>query len=499
MHVTGVPEALFPRVLSQRAFTDAGTFTVRDFVRVLFKHKLLIAFVAVLVTASVAAGLLYLPPVYEAEAKLLVRTEQLGNLSVFSGIAAYREPHESDPVPRKLETEMEVLTTRELSERVVDRLGLSWHDANHKPLNFMLRPVAEVYDRLLAKWFGVPVDPDQYGREATVKAFNESIVVAPTKSRSSETTSNVIKVQIRASKADVAQKGLQTLLDEYVGYSVEQSRRIGEAAVALVSDRLRAARTELASAEGGLRRFLAERGDTLTSRSAAANRNPAAAAGDGMVTPGSADPSRAVTLQMRLVDYELRLLEMQQTFTDRAENVRLLQQTIGDLRARVKAEQRVSANSDSTLATLQRGVRAAEQHVLLLQDKHDQLAAYLALSATEVDSRKVTEPALRPRSSEWKSKLAVGVMGAIAGIALGLGLAGYREYSDPRLQSAAAAERYLHMQVLAVIPDDDRLRWRTQPRSLDAERVGWPIPRLGALFGREGGRNEEPTLHGRQG
>ncbi len=490
MHVAGVPAALFPREFKET------TFTARDLVRVLFKYKLLIAFVAVIVTALVTAGLLYLPPVYVAEAKLLVRTEQLGNLSVFSGVAAYREPREADPVNRKLETEMEVLMTRELSERVVDRLGLGWYDVHQKPLAFMLRPVAEVYDRLVAPWFGVQVDPDKYGREAIVKALNQSIVVVPTKSRSSETTSNVIKVEIRASRADVAQKGLQTLLDEYVGYSVEQSRRVGEAAEALVIDRLRTARAELASAEDGLRRFLAERGDAVSSRRAAAI--PAAAVADSMVVPGGAEPSRAVTLQMRLVDYELRLLEMQQTFTDRAENVRLLQQTIADLRGRVRAEQRASANADSTLATLQRGVRSAERYVALLQDKHDQLSAYLALSATELDSRRVTEPALRPRSSEWKNKLVVGVMGAITGIALGLGLAGYREYADPRLQSAAAAERYLEMPVLAVIPDDDRLRWRSQPRTLDTGWGGWPIPRLGELLGRDDGRGERAS-RGRQG
>jgi len=490
MDLTSAPEALFPRDSRETAFTT------RDFVRVLFKYKVLIAFVAFFVTVLVTAGLVYLPPVYLAEAKLLVRTEQLGNLSVFSGIAAYREPRESDPVNRKLETEMEVLTTRELSERVVDRLGLGWDDVNQKPLTFMLRPVVETYDRLAAQWFGVPVDSEQYGREATVKAFNQSIVVAPVKSRSSETTSNVIKVQIRASRADVAQNGLQALLDEYVGYSIEQSNRVGEAAVALVSDRLRVARVELAGAEVALRRFLAERGDTVSSRRAVANRDPAASAADGMVTAGGTDPSRAVALQMRLVDYELRLLEMQQTFTDRAENVRLLQQTITDLRARVKAEQRMSANTDSTLATLQRRLRAAEQHVTLLQDKHDQLSAYLALSATELDSRKVIEPALRPRSSEWKNKLAVGVMGAIAGLALGLGLAGYREYSDPRLQSAAAAERYLGIQVLAVVPHDDRLRWRTPP--LDAARTGRALPKLGAVSGAEGAQNAS-IFQSRQG
>lgn len=476
----GVPQALFPRR------PDGGSaFTTRDFVRVLFKHKLSIAGVALLVTALVAAGLFYLPPVYVAEAKLLVRTEQLGNLSVFSGIAAYREPRDSDPVNRKLETEMEVLTTRELSERVVDRLGLGWDDVNQKPLTFLLRPVADVYDRLAERWLGIPVDPGKYGRDAVVKAFNESMLVAPVKSRSAETTSNVVRIELRASRADVAHRGLHTLLDEYAGYAVEQSRRTGEAAEALVSDRLRTARLELAGTEERLRRFLAEHADTVGTRRAAPALPAASVAGGGTATPGGIDPARAVTLQMRLVDYELRLLEMQQTFTDRAENVRLLQQTIADLRARVKTEQRATANTDSRLATLEREQRTAEQHVALLQNKHDQLAAYLALSATELGARTVTEPALRPRASEWKKKLVVGVMGAIAGIALGLGLAGYREYSDPRLQSASAAERYLDMPVLGVIPHDDRLRWRTRPRSLDAARSGWPVPRLGGLPERE--------------
>lgn len=438
---------------------DAGgpAFTFRDLVSILFKHRWIIIVCFAVVTVLVAAGLAMLPPTYVAEGKVLVKTEQQGNPSIFSGIAAYREPRDSDPVNRKLETEMEVLATRELSERVVRKLNLQYGQVYHKPLSHLLRPAADLFDWIKIHVFAYPEDPDTYGFKGTVKEFNASFVVQPLKSKSAETTSNMIHIQLKAPDAGTAQLALQHLLDEFVVLTVEQNEQLARDAHVLVERNLQLAARELDEAREQQRKFIAEKGATLSSRYTGTTPVLAASARDEMTgNVSSGAPTTIGVLRARLVQSELRLMELRQVFTDENENVKLAEAGVEAIRRRIETELKATAESEKTLAALDLDVKAAELQYVDLRRKLEQIALFLKLSPAQTYNRQIAEPPLLPKSSEWKTSVLVGILGAIGGLMLGLGVAGYREYSDHRLGTAEAVEHHLGLAPLAVVTQLDQ-------------------------------------------
>lgn len=428
-------------------------FTTRDLVSMLFKHRRTILLCFVLVAVLMAAGIWSLPPSYITTGKVLVKTEQQGNPSFFSGIAAYREPWESDPVNRKIETEMEMLATRGLSERVVKRLGLTYDQIYHKPLTHLLRPLGDAYDWLLTNVFGFPEDDDKYGFKGTVKEFNKSFTVEPLKSKSADTTSNMILVTLRATDPEVAQRALQTLLEEYVSLAMEQNLKLGQAAYDLVEQNMVTAQRELDAAKEREREFIAENGATLTSRfgySSPGRTGEAAEKYPGLSKAG--EQSTVGALRAHLIDMELQMIELRNVFTDNAENVKLQERAIGELKQRIDREIRRTAENEKTLAGLDLNVRTAEAQYIDLRRKLGQIALYLQLNPAEASNRLISEPPLPPKSSEWKKSLLVTILGSLAGLMVGLGIAGYREYSDHRLATPEAVEHYLGLKALLVVP-----------------------------------------------
>lgn len=442
---------------------DRLAFTTRDFVSILFKHRRVILLTFCVVGVLTAAGVWSLPQTYLAEGKVLVKTEQQGNPSFFSGIAAYREPWESDPVNRKIETEMEMLATRSLSERVVRKLGLTYDQVYHKPLTHYLRPLADAYDWVREKVFGNPQDEDKYGFKGTVKEFNKSFTVEPLKSKSADTTSNMILVTLKATDPSVARESLQTLLEEYVNLTVEQNRKLGLEAHALVERNMLSAEKELEAAKERERAFIAENGTMLATRFGGGRGRNSSDAALKEKFPGlskAAEQSTVGALRSHMIDMELQLIELRSVFTDSSENVRLQERSIAELKRRIDIELRRTAENEKVLAALDLNVRTAEAHYIDLRRKLEQIALYLQLNPAEASNRMITEPPLQPKSSEWKKSLLVTALGAMAGLLLGLGIAGYREYSDHRLSTPEAVEHYLGLKALMVVPmqDENELR-----------------------------------------
>src|SRR5215813_13122376 len=116
--------------------TEPGA-TRRDVARALFKHRWLILICFVAATTVTLIGVRMLPPTYQAKSKVLVQTEQQATPTFFSGLAAYSERRDFDPVSRRLETEMGVLGAAPLSAQVVRDLNLKWDDIYHSPLEHL--------------------------------------------------------------------------------------------------------------------------------------------------------------------------------------------------------------------------------------------------------------------------------------------------------------------------------------------------------------------------
>lgn len=439
-------------VFGPKESVDGSAFTFRDLVSILFKHCWVILGCFVLVSVLVAVGIWSLPPTYIAEGKVLVKTEQQGTPSIFSGVAAYREPLEADPVNRKLETEMEMIATRDLSERVVRKLNLTYPEVYHDPLTHLLRPVDDLVDWAKVHIFNYPPDPDAYGFKGTVKEFNASFTVEPLKSKSAETTSNVIQVTLKATDPKIAQMALQALLEEYVGQTVEQNAKMAHDAYELVQQNLQQAAEQLQARREQQRKFIADKGETLPSLYASVLPMSSDQVRDS--TTGTATNGAQTTigvLRNRLVQLQLKLIDMRETYTDDSESIKLLKQSIALVEERIRTELQATAKSEETLSALDLEVKASEQQYLDLRHKLEQIALFLSLNPAESYNRLISEPPLVPKSSEWKRSVLVTILGSLGGLLLGLGIAGYREYSDHRLSSADAIRTHLGLNPLAVV------------------------------------------------
>jgi uncharacterized protein involved in exopolysaccharide biosynthesis len=431
---------------------DAPGFTPRDFLRIVFKHWRSIATTTLLVCAVLGAGLLYLPPTYVAQAKLLVQTERQANPSFFGGIAAYREPRDSDPVIRRLETEMEMLSTRSLSEGVVRSLGLRYEDVFHPAYVGVLNSVADLYDHVQKEWLGGAAK-DRYGYGATVAAFNRCFTVAPAKSKSAETTSNIIVVTLRATDPHTAKDALQRLLDGYVDFAVGMNQSSGVEAYKVVQHDLERARLDMENAEGRLRVFFAnlpalERPADPTVRKVGYTRAGAAPE----LPPLPDDEAGVRAMRTHLVQDELRLAEARRGYQENSDTVRNLVLGIGDLRARIQKATLESAAYRTEQMRLEREMRIAEDSYSELNKKLAQIALYLAANPRQSDVRAIVEPPLAPSSSEWRKSLVIWLLGSLGGLVLGLGLAGMRAYGDHTLQGPEDVRRHLGLPLLASVP-----------------------------------------------
>lgn len=414
-----------------------SSFTGRDLLSLLFKHKIVILSTFLLVTLLVAWGLFSLPATYTSSGKVLVETEQQGNPSFFSGVASYVEQQQSDPVNRKMETEMQLVESRPIAEEVVRALNLGFWDLYHKPLVHFLAPVSEVYDAVMQKLFGVAPDPRKYGYEDTVSAFLKSFSVGPVRSKSAETTSNIVQITLRAPDARRAQSMLQKLMEHYAGHDIRLNQVAGERAYEIVEHQTQKAFHELSAAQAELQVL-------LSNRHSEERASPALTA--------ARDVETIAMIKEQLLGKQLELLEVGRNFDARSERYQTLQFAIDNLSTRLKIEESRYAESDVRLASLEREVTAAEAVYLDLKKRLAQIGLYLDMNQRQVGNRIIIEPAVEPRESSFKKDVLLAVLGSLSGLVLGLGIAGLREYTDHTLGSRDAVRRLFDMDVLGTVP-----------------------------------------------
>jgi uncharacterized protein involved in exopolysaccharide biosynthesis len=157
-------------------------------------------------------------------------------------------------------------------------------------------------------------------------------------------------------------------------------------------------------------------------------------------------------LKSETIEMQARLEEAQQLYTDQSPNVRHLAQQLAALRERLNAGVRASAALDARLERLERQRALAVERYTGLRQKLDQIQLYLQLNPVESDSRLITETPLQPYKPNIKTTVLVGLLGPMAGLLLGLMIAGLREYFDHRLQNPQEVQRFLGLDTLGIVP-----------------------------------------------
>lgn len=421
-----------------------NSITQRDILSILFKHKRIILKSFFVVTLLVSLGLMYLPPVYKAKGKILVKVERQGNPTFFSGVASYEERKQADPVNRTMETEMELVEARPIAEEVVKQLNITFSQVYHKPYIHFLTPLADAYDAVM-EVLGYPPDPLSNGFSDTVNALVESIEVAPVRSKSSETTSNIMELKIRTHDKEVAGRALQAIMEVYQKHNTIINNKAGEKAHEIIKKRKDDAYAEVVSHQFELETFVSHRknGTELQNAKKVSRRK--------VTSPG--DISSISLLKKQVIEKEMELDELMQVYSDNHIPVKQLKKAISSIKKRIAMESQHYASNDSKLRTLERKLEIAEGIYLELKRKLAQIEIYLDMNESQTQSRIIVEPPMIPRKSEWKKTLIYGVIGSFAGLILGVGFAGFREYADHRLENASEVRRYFNMEILGTIPE----------------------------------------------
>jgi uncharacterized protein involved in exopolysaccharide biosynthesis/Mrp family chromosome partitioning ATPase len=423
---------------------EEASITRRDILRVLFKHKNVIMMFFLVVTVLVTLGLIYLPPVYIAKGKMLIKTERQGNPTFFSGIASYEERRQSDPVNRTMETEMELVEARPIAEEVVKELNITYHQVYHKPYVHFLLPIEVVVD-WVSGFFELPSDPKKQGFDDTVSELVKSIQVAPVKSKSSDTTSNIIEMTIRTHDKDLASKALKGIMKAYQRHNTHINKEAGERAYQIIEKRKNEAYAVVEVNQSEYEVFVAGM------QSAQELHNAKLTKHKSVTSPG--DVTSIALLKKQIIEKELKLGELKQSYSPNHIPVRQLQKSLDSLKKRIAVETIIYANNDSKLRGLQRKLEASENIYMELEKKLAQIRIYLDMNESQTQSRIIVEPPLAPRKSEWKKDVLMGALGSLAGLIMGIGFAGYREYNDQRIETTKEIQRYFGFEILGTIPE----------------------------------------------
>ncbi len=207
--------------------SQGSGFTGRDLWRQWFKYW------GTVVGATVTVGLLTLygvtvqPSTYTATAKVWVKTEQQGSPTFLSGVAAYREGQMPDPVNRKIETEMQLLMSRPNVEAVIKKLDIQAEHFAGSPLSYLLGPIGKK-----------PKSPEQRLND-TIAAFLKAIKVEAARSKTAETSSNLLEIKLETTDSELTARALNALVEQYQKYGAALTRQQGQATYTLIAEKMK--------------------------------------------------------------------------------------------------------------------------------------------------------------------------------------------------------------------------------------------------------------------
>ncbi len=192
--------------------TDNGT---RDVLNVLFKHQRKIIATFLLIVAVVAFHTFTSTPLYEAKAALLIK---VGREYVYRPEVGNERPQVTTNREDMVNSELEILTSRDLAARVVETIGIDrlYPGIDKPPPLFSLAAVRNAVNHLIAWFSGRPTDSATNTKlEKASKAFIGSLKVE------SIPKSNVIRIQFRHHEPELAALGVNTLVDSFKSKRLE--------------------------------------------------------------------------------------------------------------------------------------------------------------------------------------------------------------------------------------------------------------------------------------
>ena len=224
------------------------------------KHLWVIATCFFVVTTLVALALVWLPPTYVTNAKVLVQLDDLPSPAFFSGITPSRELPTDEPANRRMENEMEMAEMWPVAAAAVRELNLKFDDVYQAPIIRLTRPAADVWDWFANNVLRIPADPERHGFAETVELFTKSYSVGAVNSKSADTNSNIMSFILQGTDAERARKSLQAVLEAYIANANNIRKNAAEKARQVVLATAEEAHNRVTEAQTRLDNFLSGNG-----------------------------------------------------------------------------------------------------------------------------------------------------------------------------------------------------------------------------------------------
>jgi len=469
--------------------------SILDYWRVLRKRRwTVIAFLA-LIVVTVMIGTFKQRPVYRATAVLQIDRDAPNVLSFqefVSEVAPYDDSY--------LETAFQVLQSRTLARRVIDKLRLDQSPEFAEVLSGEPSWLGQLWresglDSLAAADEDPGLDPKD---NDLIEAFQERLTVTPVRN------SALVEVGFEAYEPVLAARAINALAANFIDQNLESKWDATQKASDWLSQQLVGLKAKLESSEEELQRyaksnsilFLDERQSMISEKLRQLQEEATRAeadlirkeslynqvrSGDLASVPGILEHKLYQDLSVRLADLRREYSELLATFTPEYPRVKRLKSQVDELENAVERERRAFARrvEDDYYAAANRerllneAVTQQTQEFNLMAEKSIQYnilrreaetnkqlydgllqrmkEASLSAGLTASNIRVVDQAdvPVAPASPRPLINLALALM---LGLGMGIGMAFIQEYLDNTLKTPEDVQRFLHLPALGVIP-----------------------------------------------
>ena len=248
MQQTPAPQSSLP--VSQAMDSDEDQIDLRAYLGIFNKYKWRIFILSVLITLLTYLHTLSLTPVYQATATLLLETESAKIVSIEEvyGVGAGQREY--------LATQLGILNSRSIAEKVVERLDLPNHPMLDPQRQKKSQSSLELNWRewLPADWLP-PAEPPQPPSPSARKqaAINE---VRAGLSINHVRNSRLVKISFDSPLPELAASVPNTLVDVYIKSDLEARLQMTKDAASWLTERLENLRIQLEKSEKKLQQYL---------------------------------------------------------------------------------------------------------------------------------------------------------------------------------------------------------------------------------------------------
>lgn len=470
--------------------------SAREILQILFFRKTIILTLFVTVSLSTFIATLLTTPIYEASSLLVIEREpplpgahqSAQAITVPSILSVTQESAEM------AKTQSEIAKSRGVLRKALEQLKMVGGEervVEEKVADLQRRvlvtPVKETTDliRIRVTHSNPQMAADM--ANAVAKAYVEWYVERK-KGKASGTLAYLDKQLVALGRElDVVESQLLALKEE--------------GGLVSVDEQIKAALSRLSEFEAEYRKVLSEEEETeiRLNKIRAQLSSP-----DATVLAASrpAESPAVVTLRKKILDFELKLVNLQGTYTDESPPVKKLKEEIGAAKERLNMEllketapefsggnpiyqglvrdmvalerdqealkvrrQHVEkyleeyrvqvmdlAEKEKEHDRLMREIQAKENLYTLLQNRREEAAATEALKEEGITTVKVLDLAVVPRRPIQPNKTMNMTLGCLAGMMSGIGFASLFEYFDHSFKSVDDVGRFLGLPVLASVP-----------------------------------------------